>query len=387
MGRTSSGRGEAKRSAVWPNLLLALVSCCIGLVLLEIAMRVLIATTDVPWHAPDALLGYRLEPSQEGRFITPEASGTFRINPQGFNNDQDYSPQRIGRRFRVAVLGDSFIEALQVSRGLRVFDRLEAGLRASGVDAEVYTFAVSGYGTGQELLLLEHEVLPYHPDLVVLLFVQNDLADTACVLASDRAKPCFFLGPGGQLLRKDADPHRPNRLARLACQSALVRYFLVQRRTLERLRALRDPKPFDALVGIYAKTPTIELEEGWRVAEACLARMVALSRDAGAEFLVTNQVAISPGRAEMVRGGGADVDQPAHRLADIARARGIPFFDLGPAFKSAATTVAEPLIIPNDGHWSARGHQVAAEALLGPIRSALLRNSGNSGTTPESVRP
>ena len=76
------------------------------------------------------------------------------------------------------LLGDSFVEAVQVKQSDGIAERLEAALNR--VDAagpvEVVNAGVAAYGTTQEYLLLDRMGEQLQPDLVVLLFfVGNDV--------------------------------------------------------------------------------------------------------------------------------------------------------------------------------------------------------------------
>jgi lysophospholipase L1-like esterase len=362
-----------RQSTLRVNLAVALFSSCVALGVFEAAIRLLVPTTDIPWYRPDEVVGYGLEPNQQGRWISPVAQGSYHINRQGFNNEHEYTEAREPGLYRVAVLGDSFVEAFQVQRGQRFFDLLETKLKAEGLDTEVYTFGASGYGTGQEMLLLDSEVLRYRPDLVLVVFVENDLNDTACVLPQSGDEPCFKLDEQGQLGVVPVPPHKRNLAARVLLRSAAARYILMQRRVLDRLRSLGGGTRRSSIGDIYLKEPPTEWREAWRVVDACLARMAGRCREANTPFLITNHVQMDLLRPSEGTNGEVDLDEPARILGGIVRSRDIDFVDLTGAFRRAAAIDAEPLTIPGDGHWSVRGHRLVAEALAGPIRDALLR--------------
>src|SRR5262249_53398939 len=46
-------------------------------------------------------------------------------------------------------------------------------------DAQVLNTGISGFGTAEQLMFLEHEGMKYHPDAVVLAFFANDFDDSA----------------------------------------------------------------------------------------------------------------------------------------------------------------------------------------------------------------
>ncbi|MBI2012378.1 SGNH/GDSL hydrolase family protein, partial [Candidatus Curtissbacteria bacterium] len=103
-----------------------------------------------------------------------EFSNQIRINSYGFRDDE-FSQGKPEGVVRIAVLGDSQEEALQVE----LFDiwqkvmarRLSEGL---GRLVESYNFGLSGYGTDQEWLTLREKVWQFSPDMIILAFSPND---------------------------------------------------------------------------------------------------------------------------------------------------------------------------------------------------------------------
>ena len=175
-------RGNAKRGGRWHRqLILLLVGLALGLAVSEVTLRLAGVSYPQP-YAPDPYCGTRLRPDWEG-WWRKEGSAYIRINRCGFRQG-DREPAKPPGSFRVAVLGDSFIEAFQVPDEQTFCAQLELRLQDSPVltdrRVEVLNFGVSGYGTAQELLMLRHYVWQYQPDLVLLAFFPgNDLRNNS----------------------------------------------------------------------------------------------------------------------------------------------------------------------------------------------------------------
>ncbi|MEK6871332.1 MAG: SGNH/GDSL hydrolase family protein [Nanoarchaeota archaeon] len=97
-------------------------------------------------------------------------------------------PYEKGTKKRVLVLGDSFAYGFGVNDSDTFAVRLQENL---GENYEVIPLAASGFGTGQELLQLKHEGLKYNPDIVMLLFFQNDISNTQQIDQAYADKPIF----------------------------------------------------------------------------------------------------------------------------------------------------------------------------------------------------
>src|SRR6185503_1606942 len=99
------------------------------------------------------------------------------------------------------MLGDSFLEGVQVNQQDGLAERLEALLNLDspppGYTAiDVINAGVAAYGTGQETLFYENEVYKYQPDLVVLMFyVGNDVKNNDYLLEIPGGKRELALKP------------------------------------------------------------------------------------------------------------------------------------------------------------------------------------------------
>jgi hypothetical protein len=160
------------------KLTLGLLACILGLLVIAASTEV----TGQLWASghrsyktfsiqPDAELGWKLVPDlqwistgYDGHWYAREFSVPVSANARGFR-DTDHELAKPPGTVRIALLGDSLIEALQVPFEKTAAKRLEAKL---GPGTEVLDFGISGFGLGQMFLAYEHHAKLFAPDYVVV---------------------------------------------------------------------------------------------------------------------------------------------------------------------------------------------------------------------------
>jgi hypothetical protein len=177
MPDTSSDRGARRR----PRFLLPLLSVLIGfgapLLVAEVVLRFLPRNELPPLLAVNAanpLL--RFTPRQtftytRGWDFSLVTRG--RTNNLGFVNDQDYDSTAATPL--LAIVGDSFIEALMVPYAQTLQGRLAA---LAGSRARVYSFGVSGAPLSHYLVEADYARATFHPSAYVVLVVGNDFDES-----------------------------------------------------------------------------------------------------------------------------------------------------------------------------------------------------------------
>src|SRR3954468_540401 len=176
------------RSSWIKNLAVALVSVAVALVLGEMALRVVGFSYPNFWR-PDPVVGTVLAPGMEG-WQRDEGSAYVKVSAQGLR-DREHSVAKPAGTYRIAVLGDSYAEAMQVEMD-RAFwallpEKLKACGFAGGKSIETVNFGVSGYGTSHELLTLQSRVWQYQPDMVLLAFFPgNDVRNNSKALEGEK---------------------------------------------------------------------------------------------------------------------------------------------------------------------------------------------------------
>ena len=230
--------------AVW----LSLFSLAVTFGAVELTLRLTHAFgARLAWTEPDPEIGYRFTPGRPYWFRGENDHPiTGRINALGWR-DRERTRAKPEGVFRVAVVGDSYVEAFQVELDSTFAAIAERELNARGsVGVEVMNFGRSGMTTTEELLVLVSDILPCEPDAVVLVFVpQNDIADVDPATADQRLRPFYRVGDDGSLRLdtsfRDSGAYRNRaRVNPLKQHSALVS-LVAERTTVWRGR--REPAP------------------------------------------------------------------------------------------------------------------------------------------------
>ena len=370
------------------NLLTLLVSLLLVVAVTEVVLHV--AGVSYPeFNRLDARLGWAPRAGVEGIYAF-EGHTYLKINAQGFR-DTDHETAKPEGVLRVAVLGDSFTEAREVALPdtyWKVMEReFSACLAASGRRAEVLGFAVNGYGTAQQLMVLEDSVWRYEPDLVVLaFFTGNDLWNNSFELEGHSDRPYMVLRDGELV----PDP-RSTKGLRFTVKRVwsdikhglfnALRTVQLGRQAYKRVRTWaehRDTTVLEQLLaglnGALYREPQDEVwHDAWEITEAMIGAMRDTVSDHGADFwLVTlsNPVQVHPNRALRARIaaelGVADLVYPDRHLSSFAKAEGISVVTLVDPLRAYAEVHDTGLHGSGDfagGHWNSQGHKVTGDLL------------------------
>ncbi len=205
-------------------LLASFGSCLLVLLVFEIGGRIFLglrAPTQVIFLEPDRELGWRQVPGHEyvwtGQSWYPaDFSVAIRVNAHGYR-DLERVFVKPEDTTRIVLLGDSFVEAMQVPIEQTAAQLLQKMLdeNAMGISRfEVLNFAVSNFGIGQYLLSFEQTAHRFEPDHVIIFVAGYLMArsvmryettgfSTTQVGKSLWVRPTFLL-EGGELVREPA---------------------------------------------------------------------------------------------------------------------------------------------------------------------------------------
>jgi hypothetical protein len=341
-------RAQAQRLAQWTVASAATV--ILLLVLTEGGVRILGLAPTLPLshYTTDPHLPFKTRPLARtaGRSATAEYDYDYRHNSFGFR-DIERSPRKPKEDvFRILALGDSFTYGAGVPFEATFLSRLERMLNArpgKHPPIEIIKAGIPRFFPEPERLLLEHYGWSFEPDLVLVVFVPNDVIDTYYGVNALTVCDGFLLTSYGARLIGSC----PNPVFVLYKSSHAFRLLLSRAVSyrLDRDRPVRWSEIYKAN-GFH--------EKDWQEVERQYTQMVRLSQ--------RNRVRIGFIHIPMEEGlsipSGA---YPAERLLTFAEQQKVSLFDTLTALRTAAVTAE--VYWPRDGHPNERGHQVIAETL------------------------
>jgi hypothetical protein len=345
----------------------------------------------------DPVLGHFHPASTHTWVKTPQFTTRLDFNPMGLRDPRQSYAKPPGT-FRVLALGDSYVEASQVSANETMAARMEGLLtQATGRPVEVINGGVFGYGTTQEYLLLDQEGVKYQPDLVVLFFCHcNDLANNNYRLELIDAdlkralKPYFDLADDGSLLRLiPAPPPSARTSLRERLRDYSMLYNVIETGVVYKFE-LQNPQEayngvdglLDPVRGKFDAKPTGEWDRAWRITDLAVERVRDRAAQVGTPLVV---VGIPAWRMldrgywrrnddikRLVDSGKGGPTAPVTLLDAIARRLDVPDLDLLQVFQPKVDADGlSQYYLDGDYHWTAAGNEAAAEAV-----SAFLTERG-----------
>lgn len=403
-------KGTRKLKRVGAKLLLILAGLICGLLVVEIALRV-IGFRDLNLYMTDPYVGFTLRPGAEG-WWRGEGVTYIKINSEGLR-DYEHSKQKPPNTLRIAVLGDSFTEALDVEipeAWWAVMEQRLQGCEAlNGRKVEVINFGVSGFSTTRELITLQKRAWQYSPDIVVLnLTTINDIKDNSRVLNKEYASlPLpYYVYKGDQLVLDDSQLVARNNSPYFRLQKSYpgsvvnwlrnhlrlvglidkARLAYQKREILKQQQSEQPNAPAETIgwdINVYKEPQDPAWIDAWRVTEGTVLLMRDEVKSHGAKFLVmtgTSGTQLYPDpaarEASMRSLGIENLFYPDQRIKALGERSGFPVLNLAPAMQEYADRNKVFLHgqgkLTGYGHWNQTGNRVAGELVAQKLCAEIL---------------
>jgi hypothetical protein len=305
-----------RRSGRGGRLWLAGAALCAALVCGELGLRA-VGFSAPEWTQPDTDLGWTLRPELR------------EVNLHGLR-DREHLLAKPADVYRIAVLGDDYSEARGLPLDQTWWRRLERALNVCdlrpGQRVEVLNFGIGGFGTAQQYIQLQTEVIRYQPDLVLLQFNgADDVRNNSFLLEPEKERPFFMLDAKGTLVIDDSFASAPAFRTRASFRHQLLRKVSDRARVVQLVRALHEVPFIPQARAVQSPENSPLWEEAWRVTEA----LVAASHDFAGRNGSKLALVVVPG--------------PEPRLEAFAARQGIATFPAKPEHQATAISVADRL--------------------------------------------
>ncbi len=376
------------------NGLVVIASLAFCILLLEfIVFRFFLVAPDFPkLDFVDNVLKYK--PGQQGVYrVKNEIESTFNINEDGWNSRYDqYMVDKDPATFRIAIIGDSYVEALQVDYNRSLAERLEE--QTENGRLQVYRFGISGAALSQYLHILRREVLRYTPDLVVIVLVHNDFHESYLPTPGLYTNSFLRIRTAKDTIRGELQP--------LKYQQPW--YSFVRESATWRYLAYRQQVHFGLLRDVIFQAGKVDKKRYEANIDVTELNKMGLKNRLVTEYVFERlkEVCSKNGMELLVVMDGArngiytDVDQEHDysnnalmlnkMVREVADKYDISFIDLHRVFEEDFTINQKKFDFKCDGHWNDYGHQVVAEAIGNFIREKKWIQNDNALVMPSQIR-
>jgi len=380
------------------NLGLILGSLFMGVVIGEVGLRVarvegypkipdVADSAPTGFHTADPDLGWKLKPGVSGEW-KGEGESFVQVNSDGLRS-REHTKAKPPNTLRVAVVGDSFTEAIQVPLEQTFSWKLEQKLgNCEAVKGrkkvEVINFGVQGYGTAQELVMLRKKVWDYNPDIVILaFFIGNDIINNSPKLEYDLYRPFFRYDASGKLIAdmsfRNLAPIDRNARA-VSFVDRLPDFLVNNSRILQVIKKVDVDRKKRQLSEDFTTLSTKNFippqdaawEDAWRVTEGLIVKIRNEVVQKNADFLLVTigdpmQVRPEANRRKnfMRKNKIDDLFYPDRRLEKLGAREGFPVLNLTEQFqgyteKFQVCAHGFENSVPCGGHWNELGHRLAS---------------------------
>ena len=335
------------------------------------------------FHAPGSL-GWEISPFGEFSSVKLE------YNIHGFRGG-DFPREKPEDEIRVALLGDSFVEARQVKEDESVAGVLQTLLRSKGLNVRTINASCSAYTTTTEYLLLKYYLLDFDPDILVLFFSPNDYCDNYWYGNYSAHPSVFKEGLPDSLMPQAYSPLRSSSTGFtnwIKQKSATFAYFsriadltkLQEKRLQVWKKVAESPEFYNSPRQINRINLDADELHVLNFTHQGIIEIARICQARGIEMiLVIIPFAVQVNAEEWSLGkitygyNSLDISEEdlyQRRIKKVAESLDVEVVDLLPAFRQASS-LNKRVFFPYDGHLSQHGHAVAATEIV-PVISDIL---------------
>jgi len=386
---------KSKVRATVKNILFSFFIFLIFILLLEIIFRTThLFGARVTWVEPNPIFGWQHIPNSKYWYYKENDHPiTGRINSYGWR-DKEWSLQKPPGAYRIAVLGDSFVEAFQVESNRTFLALAEYQLNQEhSLKVELMNFGRAGATQSEELLILRNRVAKFSPDMVLLFFTPgNDIDEVRRETAGNLLRPFFNISKRGELIldtsfsetgafkiKSFIKPFKQHSaLISLICER--YRAYQLAKQSKNKTKSKTNgrgnlPKKIKGYLSLCTDNPELKYLKSYQLNKILIKAMSEYCKEKGMRFMLVciDIIVYIPENEKKYK----EIDSTFNAnffeddLEDYAKLLNIECLGLQRIFRRSYERNSVDL---HWGHWNYHGHKVVGESLTHKLVSIIGQN-------------
>lgn len=338
------------------NSLLIILSLAVCILIGEGGLRIYAELLFPKMMVFDDTLGWR-HATNVKRLFRNELGEEFDVVLDEFGHrGSGHAKQPTPGKYRILAVGDSFTEGVQVGES----DVFTAQIERTDPRLEVINAGVGGYGTVQEYLYLRSEGIQFRPDLVLLIFFENDLSDNVFTYyAGFGPRPYASSTADGIRLMESLDSSDYTKYIlpapfRMALNNHSYLYYFLNSRIYQPMFAAQIRQRQQA------ELRKLEPETLYRVAFGLLDEFKTFLKRQQIPFLLV----LVPSREDVAEGYSG----VSTKMYEYCRTHDMNCLPLIEGFRQHSSPTSR-LYFREDMHWAPDGHRLAADEIARYLRT------------------
>ena len=378
---------KSKIRKVTQNILFLLIVFLLFILALEIVLRTThLFGASISTSEPCPILAWRFSPGHK-YWCNKENDHpiTGRINSYGWR-DKEWSISKPQDTYRIAVLGDSYVEGLTIESDRTFLALAENKLNKDyNLKIELMNFGRSSATQTEELLILKNDVKQFSPDMVLLFFLpENDIEDVARETTSLTMRPFYNISRDGELILDTG--FRETRGFKIRCfinvfkqHSALISLLCQRYNALQQggNRTGASPGKIERHLSLCTDNPDATYLRNYQLNKLLIKAMSEYCKVNGIRFMIVcidTEYLPENEKVYTAIDSTFNVNFFEDDLKVYAKLLDTEYLGLQRILRHSYERDRIPL---HWGHWNYQGHEVVANAIVDKLKSIIELNENN----------
>jgi hypothetical protein len=335
---------------------------------------------------PDPVLSWRFLPHcNYWHYKENDHPITGKINSYGWR-DKEWTLKKSPNTYRIAVLGDSYVQALEIESDKTFLALTEHKLYdLHSIKTELMNFGLAGFTQTEELIVLKNDVIKFLPDMVVLFFFpSNDIDDIYRDTAQTSMRPFYNVSNSGELILDTSYVDMPafkirSLISRIKQHSALISLMTERYNTFNILQSQKNNEhhhnKINGYLSLFTLNPDPKYLRNYALNKLLIKAMAEFCREKRIKFVlvtIDNIAYIPENEYQYI---SIDASFNANFIEDdlktYSKLLNIDYLGLQRIFRKTYLNTGVAL---HWGHWNYHGHELVANALTDKLITILSEN-------------